>query len=173
MVDLTKVTNKLGLVKDASEDSIMNAINAIENKAKASEDAKAKAEKDKADAEAKLKEASDALDKFKADKEASDKEAKDAAEAKNEADVKDAINGYVKIGKIKNEATAIAAMTTTAKKVGLPDFKNIMDAAPIVAKAPKIVDAANELPKGVVKTTAANYSARVMANVNNRHKTGK
>lgn len=115
---MLKVTNKLQLNQDANEDSILSAIEGIENRATVAEEALTaanKKSKEEMDAmNSKIKEAEDALDAMKKQYEECKNELDAEMEAKNkiaeealDAKVVDLVENAVKAGKIKNEATVI------------------------------------------------------------------
>ena len=104
---MNKVTNKLGLNEAASEDSILSAIEAIENKVSASEAKVSNAKKALDEAEAKYNE-------LKAKYDSLENEAKVANEAKAKAEAeatankaKTLVSNAVKLGKISNDAKVI------------------------------------------------------------------
>jgi ATP-dependent Clp endopeptidase proteolytic subunit ClpP len=133
----TKVTNKLGLVAEANEDAILEAIAKIENKAedaanelKKMEDAynAKKAECDKAEAdlaEAKAKLEEEAKAKAKAEDEAAEEKAKNMVE------------GFAKAGRIKNDAETITKWTAKAK-ADFDGVKALIEDLPITKVANKI-----------------------------------
>lgn len=101
---MTKIANKLGLIADANEESIIAAITAMENK---NGDMEAKLKK----AEEKYNAAQEECDKLKAEmdelKEKAKKAEDDAKKAEDEAkksEAKNMVEGFAKSGKIKNEA---------------------------------------------------------------------
>jgi len=131
---LKSVTNKLGLTDDANENSILEAIKKIENKATEAVNKAEAMETENTDLKKKVKDAEDALKAAKDALEASETEAK-TEKAKN------MIEGFAKIGKIKNEAVA----AWTAKAV--TDFegvKSLIEDLPINAVANKIEQSAEE-----------------------------
>ena len=138
----SKVTNKLGLVSEANEEAILEAIAKIENKA--------------AEAEDKFKTMEDALNAKKAEcakMEAELAEAKaslnEAAEAKNKAELeaketkaKNMVEGYAKAGRIKNDADTIAKWSNKA----VSDFEGteeLIKDLPVFKAANKINDVSN------------------------------
>lgn len=176
--NMIKVCMRLGLNDAAPEDSIVKAIDAIENRAtKAEADAedlkKEKAEdKVKNDDEmdklkAKLKKAEE--DKAKADADYEDCKSKlDAIEkdkAKAEEDAKkdkakDMIEGFAKLGRIKNEEAVKLQWTNTALKLGLDEAKEMIEALPLNAKAPVLNTVVNKLADGALPTTAEGMAAK-------------
>ncbi len=176
--NMIKVCMRLGLNDAAPEDSIVKAIDAIENRAtKAEADAedlkKEKAEdKVKNDDEmdklkAKLKKAEE--DKAKADADYEDCKSKlDAIEkdkAKAEEDAKkdkakDMIEGFAKLGRIKNEEAVKLQWTNTALKLGLDEAKEMIEALPLNAKAPVLNTVTNKLADGALPTTAEGMAAK-------------
>lgn len=105
---MTKVANKLGLVQDANEDSILEAINAISNKKAEAED---KLKKMEDELEAKKAECDKLEDELKAAKkkaEDADKKAEEEAKNAKKAEAKNFIESVAKVGKIKNDEATIA-----------------------------------------------------------------
>lgn len=167
IIDMKKVTNKLKLTDAANEDAIVDAIDAITNKATL--DAKNAADKiaEMQDAfEKKEKEAKDALDALNAmkdEKEKSDKAAKDALDAKDAAECKNMLEGYAKQGRIKTES--IADWTKIANKIGNDEVKKQLEALPLnkAANKIKVTDVANSDEKrltGVVASAMAEIRAK-------------
>jgi molecular chaperone GrpE (heat shock protein) len=176
---LTKVTMRLKLNDAATEDNIVKAIDAIEDRAKKAEEDKLDAEnkaKDKAKADgeemdklkAKLKEAKDAHEKAKADydecKQKLDAMEQDKLAAENaakEEKVKSLIEGFAKVGRIKNEATSILEWTNTAKVIGYERVKSMIEALPMNRDAVKIIDAAPlAIEKGQLPTTSVGLAVK-------------
>lgn len=174
---LTKVTMRLKLNDAATEDNIVKAIDAIEDRAK-------KAEEDKADVENKAankaKADGDEVDKLKAalakakeehekakaafedckqklDAMETDKLA--AENAAKEEKVKNMVERFAKAGRIKNDATTVLQWTTTAKALGFDEVKNMIEGLPLNKDAVKITDADPlKLEKGVMATSATNLA---------------
>ena len=141
---MTKVTNKLGLIADANEDAILNAIASIENK-------KAEAEDSIKKMEDKLAKMQDECDEYKAKFEDAKKKAEDADEAKNKAEMeaedtkaKNMLAGFVSQGRIK--ADAVNSWAASAKTLGLDEVKNLIESLPMnkVANKIDIAGVANE-----------------------------
>jgi ATP-dependent Clp endopeptidase proteolytic subunit ClpP len=130
---MNKVANKLGLNAEANEDSIIAAITEVENKyTKVSNDLK-KMENDYAEAQAKCKDLEDKMNAFKKKAEEAEADKKKAEDEAKETKAKNMIEGFVKIGKIKNESVE----KWTAKAVA--DFdgtKELLDELPVNGKAP-------------------------------------
>lgn len=146
-LDMKKVTNKLGLTEAANEDSILDAITNMENKAKLAaknaEDALNDMEDKFKEAEKNFKETKDAYDKLKTEKELADKAKKDAEDKQEGEAVKNALEGYVKQGRIKKES--VEKWTNTAAKIGIAEVKAMIEEIPLSKQAPKInIDATNE-----------------------------
>lgn len=162
---MIKVTNKLKLNAEASEDAILDAITAIENKA--ATDAKAstdeiKALKDKLEAQEKeLAETKDKLTTLEADKEKLDKEKKEAEDAANAVEVKNMLDSFVKSGRIASDS--LPKWTEMSNKVGKDEVKAIIEALPLNKQAPKIEGVVNTLKPGETPTTAMNMMAAIQA----------
>ncbi len=101
---MNKVTNKLGLVVDANEDSIIEAITQLENKAASAEDRFKKLQEEHAAAKAKCEELENQMNGFKKKAEEAEEEKKMAEADAKKANAKNMIEGFAKAGKIKNEA---------------------------------------------------------------------
>ena len=134
---MTKIANKLGLIADANEESILAAIASIENK---KNDMESKMKK----AEEKYNEAQEECDKLKAEMEDLKQQAKkaedEAKKAEGEAkksEAKNMIEGFVKSGKIKNEAAEEWIELAVAD---LAKAKNMLEKLPTNGKATTIVD---------------------------------
>lgn len=173
-----KVTMRLKLNDAATEDNIVAAIDAIENRAKEAErmalDASTEAQnKAKADADeldklkAKLKKAEDAAAAAKADyencKNALDamEQDKKAAEEKAEEDkIKNMVEGFAKVGRIKNEATVILEWTNTSKVLGAEKVKNMIEALPINKVANNLEPELNKLGEKELPTNAMSLAVK-------------
>lgn len=148
---MKNVANKLKLNQDASESSIIAEIESIENKAKSAE----QKAKDKEEELNKKQEQMDGLQKecdklkdelkdlkakneeeMKAKAEA-EKATKAKAEQETEEKAKNMIEGFVKGGRIKNDAKIIADWTTKAK-ADLEGVKNLIESLPINKASSKI-----------------------------------
>ena len=178
-----KVTMKLGLNDSAPEDSILKAIEAIENRAVKAEaeinhvQNAAKAEKVKAEDE--MDKLRSKLAKLEADKKAVDEEVedckskleafqKDKEKAEAEAKVTEAKNmveGFAKVGRIKNEEATKLTWVNTALKIGIEDTKNMIESLPINKVAPDVSRALNSVD---VPTTAVNLAAKLRAERTNK-----
>jgi ATP-dependent Clp protease, protease subunit len=159
--EIRKINARLGLMEEASVDSTNKAIEAIVNKAEASDkkakDAEAAFEKKeaemkkmKADMEDEAKKQKEAYDKIEAEyksmkdeKAAFEKKTKEEGEAKAKAEAKDLITNAVKVGKIKNEADIIAKWTAKAEANPI-EVKEILDMMGVNATAPVITAGAGE-----------------------------
>ena len=123
---MQRVANRLKLNPDASEDSFVSAIDAIENKSKA-------------DMETMQKKYDEMMEKCEAMKKEMD-EAKEKAknmeeEMKNEQ-AKNLVESFVKEGRIKVEATN--KWVEMATKIGIESVKNLLEELPITKVATKI-----------------------------------
>ena len=173
-----KVTMRLKLNDAATEDNIVAAIDAIENRAKDAEkmaleainDAqnKAKADGDELDKlKAKLKKAEDAAAAAKAEYEdcknaldAMEKDKKAAEEKAEEDKIKNMVEGYAKVGRIKNEATVILEWTNTGKVLGAEKVKNMIEALPLNKVANSIAPELNQLADGELPTNAMSLAVK-------------
>lgn len=174
--NMIKVCMKLGLNDSAPEDSIVKAIEAIENKAKSDldalkvdlEKAKNKAkdddgelaklkekvkkmEEDKAKNDADLEDSKNKLTAMEADK----KKAEDKAE---DDKIKNMVDGFAKTGRIKNEETIKLSWCTTAKKLGFEETKNMIESLPL-NKMAVTIPTENKIPEGTLPTSAMGLAA--------------
>jgi ATP-dependent Clp protease protease subunit len=151
---MLKVTNRLKLTDDANEDSILSAIEGIENRAIAAEDALTVANKkssEELDAmNGKIKDAEDALAAMKKQYEECKAELDLEVEAKNkiaeealDAKVVELVENAVKMGKIKNEATVIDGWKAQAK-ANFDGTKAMIDGIATNKKAERFVIASKE-----------------------------
>lgn len=177
-VNLTKVTMRLNLNDSAPADDIVKAIDAIENKAKVEVDElktslqtaqnkakadsdemdklKAKAEKAKADyekANSELEDCKNKLDAMEKDKKA----AEDKAEAEK---VKNMVEGFAKVGRIKNEATVILKWCKTAETLGFEEVKNMIEDLPLNKLAVNLNTEVVAMPEGSLPLNAQGYAAK-------------
>lgn len=166
---MLKVTNKLGLTEDASEDSILSAVILIadkntaleaENKVtkKAVDAAKAAYDELKASFDAQKNDLDAAQDKAKS---LEDKIKEDEAKGVD-AKAKNLIDGYVASGKIKNTAENIAAWVNIAR-TDYEGAKILIEELPINSKAVKIEVKSTEAVQG-------SHIGRAEADLRNRLK---
>lgn len=174
-----KVTMRLKLNDAAREDDIINAIDAIENRAKKAESdleeeenrAKDKAKSDseemdklkatlqkaKSDFEQAKKDYSDAKEKL----DAMTKDKKAAEDKAEEEKAKNMVEGFAKAGRIKNEETIKLKWVNTAKTLGFDEVKAMIENLPLNKEAPVITDAvANKLEAGTLPTTAIGMAVK-------------
>ena len=172
-----KVTMRLKLNDAATEDNIVTAIDAIENRATEAEKMaieaiteaqnKAKADADELDKlKAKLKKAEEAAAKASAEYEdcksqldAMEKDKKAAEEKAEEDKIKNMVEGFAKIGRIKNEATVILEWTNTGKVLGAEKVKNMIEALPLNKEAKTIVEP-NKIGEGELPTNAMSLAVK-------------
>lgn len=150
--DMKKVANKLNLNVEASEDSIVAEIEKVQNKITEQDttiqthlttiqNKESEIGKLKADVQAKENELTEMKNKvaqMEADQKKKDDEAKAKAEAEEATKAKNMIEGYVKEGRIKNEAEVITKWTDMAKKVGIDEVKNMIESLPVNRASVKI-----------------------------------
>lgn len=128
--NMITVTNKLGLQKDASENSILQAIESIVDKAKTEK------EKLQDKMNAMQKDLEDSKNAF-TEKEKAFNDMKCAYDAIEEDKAKDMVENFAKIGKITNDETSIAKWTSLAKN----DFtgtKELIEGLPLNSISPLI-----------------------------------
>lgn len=168
--NMVKVTNKLNLQDSANEDAIVGAISEIQNKLdlatvenKKSKDELEKMKNDLDTAENSLKEMKDKYEAAKNDLDT-------AADLAMTEKCKNMISGFVKIGKIKNEAKSIDAWVAKAK-VDFDGVKNLIDELPL-NKTAAIVDNKNEDQAAITggKLTAALAMAQITAKNEQKNK---
>lgn len=138
---MVKVTSRLKLNPDATEDSIVRAIDLVVNKATADAAAKSKEDLDKMKADL-----DDADAKFKQMKAAYDAAIAEAANANNkvikiedevkEEKAKAMVSEYVRIGKVFNNAAVITAWTARAK-ADMVETKRLLESIPTNKAAAK------------------------------------
>lgn len=162
---MKKVTNFLKLNDSANEESIVSAIEAIQNNAVKEKEAKEKVEGELTTAKNELEAANKKVtDLTNSLKEKTDKETSDADKAKNDA-AEVYVNSLAKDGKIKNDADTI----TKIKNQAIKDFdgtKAIYDAMPVNKTGAVIIDKNKDKDGVVVKNTMAG----MMAEINNKTK---
>lgn len=162
---MIKVTNKLKLNNDASEDSILEAITSMENKyatevKNAADAMKELQDKCKAQEE-ELCKTKDALAALQTEKEKADKEKKDAEDAKTAAEAKNMLEDFVKTGRIATDS--IPKWTEMVNKIGKDEVKALIEELPLNKTAPKLGDAVNKLQPGEAPTTAVQMMANIKA----------
>lgn len=169
---MSKVANKLGLVSEANEDSMVSAIDQILNKSKKEKDdaddkldALKKDLEDKKKAMEKMKEEMDAvkeeLDKMKAEKEEDAKKAKEKDEKDKEEKAKNMIADFVKAGRIANETDVIAKWEKLAK-VDYDAIKDSIEKLPNSKTASKLPNIGTEIkPQSVINRTMADIRTKL------------
>lgn len=160
---MTKVTNKLKLNESANEDTIVEAIQALENKIKNSQDALQQAKADLDAATAKVTDAENKYNALKAKVDEADTKAKEAEEKLLETNIKNAIADFAKIGKIKNDAATISKWVDMAKKIGLDEAKTMLEDLPINKTSNKI-----DLEGGSSESDLTGVVAKKMAELRNK-----
>jgi ATP-dependent Clp endopeptidase proteolytic subunit ClpP len=183
---MLKVCMKLGLNEAATEDNVVSAIKAIEDKSYAAELARIEAENkfealnkaskkdlDKLKAEmeemdAKYKAKQKEYEECKAALDAMEKDKKEAEDKAKEIEAKNMIEGYAKLGRIKNEASVILKWTNLAK-VDFDGTKDMLEAIPVNKEAAKIViDDRNNPDPTKAPASALGYTARVINKLKNK-----
>jgi ATP-dependent Clp endopeptidase proteolytic subunit ClpP len=132
---MNKVVNKLGLISDASEESIVSAIDSIVNKKNDMEDKMKKMEDDYAEAKQECDKLKAQLDEMKQKAEDEAKKAEEEAKNAKKAEAKNMVEGFAKAGKIKNEAIEkwVAMAADNFEMV-----KNLLEELPVNKVANKI-----------------------------------
>jgi len=180
---MIKVCMKLGLNDGTPEESIVQAIDGIQNKLKLAEQAKDEAIQD---AQNKAKTADEELEKLKnkfkkleeekaakdsaynACKEALDAMTEDKVKAENamkEEEAKNMVSNFAKLGRIKNEATVILKWTNLAK-ADFEGTKAMIEDLPLNKESVKITDATpnklgeHDLPSNAIGLAVKNRLKR-------------
>jgi ATP-dependent Clp protease, protease subunit len=156
---MLKVTNKLGLNDQANEDSILTAIEKIENRAKESETLNNSLKTELEQVKNQLTEKESALNTLKQEKEAAETAKKQAEEDAKEVSAKDLVNKFT--AKIGNDQEVVNLWIEDAKK-DYEGTKKKLEAMPVNKTGIKIV---NEVKSDVPKYTAAG----LMATINNKN----
>lgn len=164
-MSMTKVTNKLGLNEDASQDSILAAILEIENKAESKSEALDKAE-------AELKHAKEKCDELENKCNELKKQADEDAEAKAKAEMdakeekaKNMVNDFAKQGRIKVEA--VDSWVKTTLSIGFEEVKAMLQELPIHKKAATF-DVENALNEKDAEQIMSNAAAIAMNDIKNK-----
>jgi uncharacterized membrane-anchored protein YjiN (DUF445 family) len=163
IIDMKLVCNRLGLNPSAPEESILKAIDAIENRAKKAETETEDLKKEKVEdkvknddemdkLKAKLKKAEE--DKAKADKEYEDCKSqldaitKDKLKVEEDAKkdkIKNMVEDFAKIGRIKNTEEVKLQWITTGEKIGFDEAKNLIELLPLNKESVKIETVLNKV----------------------------
>lgn len=129
---MNKVANKLGLMAEANEDSIIAAIDKMEDESSKMEEKLAKMQ-EKFDAKKnECDELEAKMDEFKKKAEDAKNEAKIAEEDAKKSEAKNMVENFVKIGKIKNES---AEKWVAKAVVDFDGVKNLLEELPTNGKA--------------------------------------
>ena len=70
------------------------------------------------------------------------------------------VEGYAKVGRIKNEATVILEWTNTGKVLGAEKVKNMIEALPLNKVANSIAPELNQLADGELPTNAMSLAVK-------------
>ena len=180
MTDLKRINNKLGLNQDASEDSTLDALNAIVNKAAKAEDDKKKSEEDCTKAEEDKKALKDKIAKMEDDKKKSeedlkalkdklakmedDKKEEDDKRAKAEEDdkkdkAKNLIEGYVMQNILPNDPKMLENWKAKAF-IDFDGIKALIESMPLNKKAPRLPQTLNGQGKPLEGSQAAIFMAQ-------------
>ena len=163
IIDMKLVCNRLGLNPSAPEESILKAIDAIENRAKKAETETEDLKKEKVEdkvknddemdkLKAKLKKAEE--DKSKADKEYEDcksqldaimKDKEKAEEDAKKDKIKNMVEDFAKVGRIKNTEEVKLQWRTTGEKIGFDEAKNLIELLPLNKESVKIETVLNKV----------------------------
>lgn len=178
-MSLTKLANRLKLIPEANEDAfcaevdrLMNKLSGAEKDCKDKEDEikKHKDEMDKKkddldDMKKKHDALKDELDALKKKIKDDDEEDKVKNEAKLETEAKNMIEGFVKTGRIKNEATVIEKWTKAAK-LDMAGVKDMIESIPLNKKAVPMPGADRKEPGvGKVGSIIANSMVNKLAKI--------
>lgn len=130
MPDLSKIANKLKLVPAANEDAIIEGIVQIENRANTAESQLAAVRTQLTERDTKITDLTNQLNLLKAEKENAETAAKKVA-------AKDLVNGFVKIGVIKNDAETVSKWIDRAT-ADFEGTKGLLESIPVNKTAKKI-----------------------------------
>jgi ATP-dependent Clp protease protease subunit len=163
--NMNKITNKLGLVEDANENSIVTAIEKLQATVNKAEDDKSKLE----ELVKKLKEKHDAeMDELKSKYAEMEDKAKKAEDekAKAEAEAEDAkcstvLNKYVAQGRIK--ADSLDKWKNLSKNIGIDEVTTLIESSPLNKTAHKI-----EVGKVANEQELTNVAASTMVALRNK-----
>lgn len=154
--NMKQVANKLGLSPEASESSILDAVSGLQNKitdlGTAHVSAIAEVNNKLTTKEAELLAMTNSYNTLKAEKDAADQTAAAAADIALTEKCKNMVEGFAKIGKIKNAADVILFWTELAK-ANFEIVKNQIEALPVNKVGPEITKIENT--GGVAKYTMA------------------
>jgi Skp family chaperone for outer membrane proteins len=161
---MQKVINQLELTGSVNEDTIVTAIERIKTQKEEAEELAAKYKAEKEELETKFKAELDELQKKYDQLEQETKEAEEekleAEEAEKEEKCKNMLAGFVKTGRIKEDA--LPAWMETVQLVGIDKVKNMIEGLPLSKKAEVI--SLEELPEtDEMPTTVVNYMAKIQA----------
>jgi ATP-dependent protease ClpP protease subunit len=161
-INMKNIANKLELVDDAAETSIVKAIDFLQNKANV-------AESNLSEAKAKLDEASNNYNQLKADydKLVAEREAEKVTAIANEA--KAEIANAVKLGKIKNEAEVITKWENNYK-ANPANTKELLESMGVSKSAPKFPASQNNVANDAKLEMSV---ANTMAEIRNKLETSK
>lgn len=124
---MLKVTNKLGLTDDANEESVLNAIKEIENKATTEKEA----------LQAQIDEAKNSLTELQEKYNALEVDNQTAKEEAQNLACTNMVTDFAKVGRIKNETETIAKWVNLAK-ADFEGTKSLIEDLPLNAVANKI-----------------------------------
>ena len=163
MDDILKVNMHLNLNEAAPVDSTIKAIVAIEDKLKKTEDEVENLKKEKIEDKVKNDDEMDKLraklkkleeDKAKAEKEYEDCKSqldaitKDKEKAEDDAKkdkIKNMVEDFAKIGRIKNTEEVKLQWRTTGEKIGFDEAKNLIELLPLNKEAVSIANVINKV----------------------------
>jgi ATP-dependent Clp endopeptidase proteolytic subunit ClpP len=143
------VANKLGLNPEASEEAIVAGIAVIENKVSVAEARATAAEAALAVNKAEFEKVQNELKGLKDAKEAAEKAAAESDKAAKEVKAKNMIEGFAKMGKIKNDAATIELWTKKAVE-DHDGVKAMIEALPVNKSAAAKIETSvvNKIPVG-------------------------
>ena len=161
---MQKVINQLGLEGNVNEERIISAIENIEVQKKVAEEMASRYKAEKEELEAKFKVELDELmkkyDQLEQEKKEIDEERVKAEELEKEEKCKNMLAGFVKMGRIKEDA--VNTWMETAKLVGIDKVNNMIGELPFSKKA-EVITLENIPETDEMPTTVVNYMAKVQA----------
>lgn len=162
---MLKVTNKLGLTNDASEDSILAAIEKVTNSAAEAQARATELETEKAEKEKELVEVQNKLNELQVEKDQLEADKKAADEVALNEKATTMVTNFAKAGRIKNDAGTIAKWVSKAK-ADFDGTKELIEELPVNSQSIKIpVTNSVETPA----QGKGNYAAKALAAVRTKN----
>lgn len=151
--DMKNIANKLNLTGDSAEENILAEIERIQNKAKNAEERLKIKETEIVNLNKKVTELSNDISLVKAKREEEESEM-----------ARNMIENFVKVGRIKNDATEIESWIDDCKVLGIDKVKARIENLPLNTRAAKIVEEQKSTSRMKVGSVIANKMAELQAN---------